>query len=72
MCKLSTAQDEIFHVPQTQRYCAGNWAEWDQKITTFPGLYLLGVVFGRAAGALARLQGLQVMPGSVVFTCCLP
>ena len=33
----STAQ-----VQQTQAYCAGRFAEWDEKITTFPGLYALG------------------------------
>jgi alpha-1,2-glucosyltransferase len=33
--------DEIFHVPQTQQWCAGNWSSWDPKITTLPGLYVL-------------------------------
>ncbi len=61
----SFLQDEIFHVPQTQRYCAGQWREWDSKITTFPGLYFLGVVFGRAAHAVATVQGLQVPPAAV-------
>ncbi len=67
-CKRGTAtnwcgllQDEIFHVPQTQRYCAGKWTEWDSKITTFPGLYFLGVPFGRAARALATVRGLEVL-----------
>ncbi|KAF4663189.1 glucosyltransferase [Perkinsus chesapeaki] len=32
--------DEIFHIPQTQVYCDGhNFAEWDDHITTLPGLY---------------------------------
>lgn len=35
--------DEIFHIPQTQRYCAGDFKHWDNMITTFPGLYLLAV-----------------------------
>ena len=35
--------DEIFHVPQARRYCAGNFSEWDAKITTLPGLYLFSV-----------------------------
>ena len=30
-------QDEPFHLGQTQKYCAGEFGEWDQKITTFPG-----------------------------------
>ncbi|OQS02545.1 alpha-1,2-glucosyltransferase [Thraustotheca clavata] len=49
--------DEIFHFPQTQQYCNGHWGTlftfkdglklqldaWDNKITTFPGLYVFGV-----------------------------
>ncbi|EFN78313.1 putative Dol-P-Glc:Glc(2)Man(9)GlcNAc(2)-PP-Dol alpha-1,2-glucosyltransferase [Harpegnathos saltator] len=33
--------DEAFHIPQTLRYCAWNFTEWDPKITTLPGLYLI-------------------------------
>ncbi|KAG5185405.1 alpha-2-glucosyltransferase Alg10 [Tribonema minus] len=33
--------DEIFHVPQAQRYCKGHYYEWDPKITTLPGLYIV-------------------------------
>ncbi|KAJ4390146.1 glucosyltransferase [Gnomoniopsis smithogilvyi] len=33
--------DEIFHIPQAQKYCQLRWYEWDDKITTPPGLYLL-------------------------------
>ncbi|KAK7485119.1 hypothetical protein BaRGS_00023659 [Batillaria attramentaria] len=32
--------DEVFHVPQAQQYCAGNFTAWDPMITTLPGLYL--------------------------------
>ncbi|KAG7320277.1 hypothetical protein KOW79_016130 [Hemibagrus wyckioides] len=35
--------DEIFHVPQAQKYCDGKFTEWDPMITTLPGLYLLSV-----------------------------
>lgn len=35
--------DEIFHIPQAQKYCLGNFKHWDPKITTPPGLYLLSV-----------------------------
>lgn len=31
-------QDEVFHVPQAQVYCEGKYLEWDDKITTPPGL----------------------------------
>ena len=48
-------QDEPFHVPQTQRYCAGRWREWDPKITTFPGLYLFGAALGRLVHAAQQL-----------------
>ncbi|XP_014474208.1 PREDICTED: putative Dol-P-Glc:Glc(2)Man(9)GlcNAc(2)-PP-Dol alpha-1,2-glucosyltransferase [Dinoponera quadriceps] len=33
--------DEAFHIPQVLRYCAWNFTEWDPKITTLPGLYLI-------------------------------
>ncbi|RIB21128.1 Glycosyltransferase Family 59 protein [Gigaspora rosea] len=33
--------DEIFHIPQAQRYCEGNYHEWDPKLTTPPGLYII-------------------------------
>ncbi|KAK9364054.1 alpha-2-glucosyltransferase Alg10 [Lipomyces starkeyi] len=39
--------DEVFHVPQTQQYCAGHYDVWDDKITTPPGLYYLGVIYTR-------------------------
>lgn len=34
--------DEQFHVNQTVQYLLGNWSSWDSKITTPPGLYILG------------------------------
>lgn len=40
--------DEIFHVPQAQAYCHGNWSTWDPKITTPPGLYLTSVAILKA------------------------
>ncbi|KAK4213944.1 DIE2/ALG10 family-domain-containing protein [Rhypophila decipiens] len=35
--------DEVFHIPQAQTYCQGRFWDWDDKITTPPGLYLLSV-----------------------------
>ena len=61
-------QDEPFHVPQTQRYCAGDFAHWDPKITTFPGLYVAGAGFGRALHALSRLLGRPLPPGAACGT----
>ncbi|CAK9094465.1 unnamed protein product [Durusdinium trenchii] len=40
MRQVEPYMDEIFHIPQAQKYCQGQFAEWDPKITTFPGLYL--------------------------------
>ncbi|KAI0067958.1 glucosyltransferase [Artomyces pyxidatus] len=48
--------DEPFHVPQAQAYCNGDWAHWDPKITTPPGLYILSVILKR----------------SIIFKCTLP
>ncbi|PHH92252.1 hypothetical protein CDD83_8177 [Cordyceps sp. RAO-2017] len=33
--------DEVFHIPQAQRYCHGDFRQWDAMITTPPGLYLV-------------------------------
>ncbi|PSR98278.1 Dol-P-Glc:Glc(2)Man(9)GlcNAc(2)-PP-Dol alpha-1,2-glucosyltransferase [Actinidia chinensis var. chinensis] len=35
--------DEIFHVPQAQQYCNGNFRSWDPMITTPPGLYYISL-----------------------------
>ncbi|KAI8611147.1 alpha-2-glucosyltransferase Alg10 [Chytriomyces sp. MP71] len=37
--------DEIFHIPQAQRYCHGNWSYYDPKLTTPPGLYVISLGF---------------------------
>lgn len=37
-------QDEVFHIPQAQHYCADRWDVWDPKLTTPPGLYLISYV----------------------------
>ncbi|KAM3153956.1 hypothetical protein ABEW05_005590 [Botrytis cinerea] len=31
--------DEVFHIPQAQAYCRWDYATWDPKLTTPPGLY---------------------------------
>jgi alpha-1,2-glucosyltransferase len=35
---LTAEQDEVFHIPQAQTYCQGRFWDWDDKITTPPGL----------------------------------
>ncbi|KAJ3676673.1 hypothetical protein LUZ60_004085 [Juncus effusus] len=37
--------DEIFHVPQAQKYCNGDFWYWDPMITTPPGLYGLSLAY---------------------------
>ncbi|CAG8670258.1 14170_t:CDS:2, partial [Acaulospora morrowiae] len=37
----SPYMDEVFHVPQAQNYCEGKYSEWDPKLTTPPGLYII-------------------------------
>ncbi len=74
-------QDEPFHVPQTQRYCRGDFATWDPKITTFPGLYIAGMAWAHllhvGSQAVALVTGGQpatvVSPASVILCnelCC--
>ncbi|OTA04334.1 GT59 alpha-1,2 glucosyltransferase [Trichoderma parareesei] len=41
--------DEVFHIPQAQRYCQGKFLEWDDKITTPPGLYWVSILIPQAA-----------------------
>ncbi|CAK0787759.1 hypothetical protein CVIRNUC_010981 [Coccomyxa viridis] len=58
--------DEWFHVPQTQRYCRGDFQHWDPKITTFPGLYLLAAPYARA---VAYLQSYVAPEGAEQEAC---
>ncbi|OAA69534.1 Glycosyltransferase, ALG10 [Cordyceps fumosorosea ARSEF 2679] len=51
--------DEIFHIPQAQKYCDGRFFDWDDKITTPPGLYFFSVAIHRIAAAL-RIPHLNV------------
>jgi len=55
-------QDEIFHVPQAQKYCQGEWHSWDPKITTPPGLYLVAWAFSLITGSCntSALRALNV------------
>ncbi|GAN02031.1 Dol-P-Glc:Glc(2)Man(9)GlcNAc(2)-PP-Dol alpha-1,2-glucosyltransferase isoform X2 [Mucor ambiguus] len=45
-------KDEIFHVPQAQQYCHGDYYAWDPKLTTPPGLYLVSNVMAWIGGVL--------------------
>lgn len=54
--------DEPFHVPQAQAYCNGEWATWDPKITTPPGLYVLSVILKRLITFKCNLSILRLTP----------
>ena len=51
--------DEIFHVPQAQRYCEHRFNEWDNKITTLPGLYLTSLFTNFIALTSCTVGGLR-------------
>lgn len=36
--------DEIFHIPQAQKYCHANFTYYDKKLTTPPGLYIISYI----------------------------
>ncbi|CAA7406325.1 unnamed protein product [Spirodela intermedia] len=55
--------DEIFHIPQAQRYCGGDLRSWDPMITTPPGLYCLSLAY---IGAL--FPGISFMKPSGTFS----
>lgn len=66
--------DEVFHLRQCQAYCRGQFDQWDDKITTPPGLYLLGLAYARALAAVpletcgtAVLRLLNALGGVVVL-----
>uniref|UniRef100_T1IQU4 Dol-P-Glc:Glc(2)Man(9)GlcNAc(2)-PP-Dol alpha-1,2-glucosyltransferase n=1 Tax=Strigamia maritima TaxID=126957 RepID=T1IQU4_STRMM len=48
--------DETFHIPQAQKYCDGKFQEWNSKITTLPGLYLISVGFLRPINFLTGIN----------------
>lgn len=67
--------DEYFHLRQNAVYCAHNFSHWDNKITTPPGLYVLGTAyfhllkligFSDPCGATA-LRSLNLVGGAVVL-----
>lgn len=58
--------DEIFHIPQAQQFCRGDFSSWNPMITTFPGLYLTSVGLATAMLPAARLTNLA---GNVEALC---
>lgn len=67
--------DEIFHLRQCAAYCAHHFNVWDNKITTPPGLYLIGtwyhhilkaLGFSNSCGATA-LRSLNLVGGLIAL-----
>ena len=66
--------DERFHIEQTITYIKGRWTEWDPKITTPPGLYILGWVnyhminpIFKSISTLTVLRLVNLLGGTVVL-----
>ncbi|TDZ34078.1 Dol-P-Glc:Glc(2)Man(9)GlcNAc(2)-PP-Dol alpha-1,2-glucosyltransferase [Colletotrichum trifolii] len=57
--------DEVFHIPQAQKFCEGRWTEWDDKITTPPGLYILSkyylTIMMRPECSVLDLRGVNII-----------
>lgn len=57
--------DEIFHIRQCQAYCHSKFSQWDSKITTPPGLYILGTIYAKVllilSGGKDLCQNLTVL-----------
>jgi alpha-1,2-glucosyltransferase len=65
--------DEYFHVRQAQRYCADGLlkAEWDDKITTLPGLYIVSLIYENVLGVFTdRVCTIETLRSiNIVFLC---
>lgn len=48
--------DEIFHLRQCQKYCQYKFQEWDNKITTPPGLYVIGFVWANLVNYIGTAE----------------
>ncbi|KAI0388604.1 glycosyltransferase family 59 protein [Xylariaceae sp. FL0594] len=58
--------DEIFHIPQAQVYCLGKYSQWDDKITTPPGLYIVTLLFNRVLGLTCSVLNLRAFNADMV------
>lgn len=65
--------DEKFHASQTRAYLCGKWLSWNGKITTPPGLYLLGWLQTNILkkitnwSSLNMMRSVNLIGGVVVF-----
>ncbi|KAI8062422.1 alpha-2-glucosyltransferase Alg10 [Gongronella butleri] len=51
--------DEIFHIPQAQLYGKGIFDQWDPKLTTPPGLYLVSLLLHHVARIPMSIDALR-------------
>lgn len=69
--------DEQFHVGQTLKYVGGDWSHWDPKITTPPGLYILGLINYKVTStfsswtALTAFRLVNLIGGVFVLPICV-
>ncbi|KAI1348204.1 DIE2/ALG10 family-domain-containing protein [Xylaria sp. FL0043] len=61
--------DEVFHIPQTQVYCQERYFEWDDKITTPPGLYISTIIFNQLLQLPCSIHNLRSF--NVVVVSCI-
>ncbi|KAI9490244.1 alpha-2-glucosyltransferase Alg10 [Zychaea mexicana] len=63
--------DEIFHIPQAQRYCSNEFATWDPKLTTPPGLHVFisSYLISRILTICNTTVSLRAI--NIVFAICL-
>ncbi|KAI1328353.1 glycosyltransferase family 59 protein [Xylariaceae sp. FL0255] len=59
--------DEVFHIPQAQLYCEGRYYEWDDKITTPPGLYIFTVLYNRLMRYGCSVYDLRIVNVDVIL-----
>ncbi|KYR00865.1 glycosyltransferase [Tieghemostelium lacteum] len=59
--------DELFHYRQTKTYCQYKFSEWDDKITTLPGLYVLGFLYNQMINFI-----LSIVYPKTLHECSLP
>lgn len=48
--------DEIFHVTMVEQYFGGDLTTWNNKITTPPGLYYLGLIWSKLISAMPLIS----------------
>ena len=62
----SLVRYRIFHIPQAQAYCNGDWSRWDPKLTTPPGLYLASASVRRLTGIICSVTHLRALNTTLV------